>query len=131
MFPFVVKYIARAQDAHLMSVLEVLSMTCKEFSSMVPGFLDDTLDNESLRLFLSHLDSCKNCKEELEIQYLVKRVFDEKSLGEELNLSKDLPAFIDKERNLLRARRRLSYTAAAFESIAIAAAIVTVILYMI
>ena len=106
-------------------------MTCKDFSSMLPGFLDDTLDNNALRLFLNHLDECENCKEELEIQYLVKRVFDEKSLGEELNLSKDLPAFIEKERDLLRKRRRLSVTAAVFESIAIAAAIVTAILYII
>lgn len=98
---------------------------------MVPAFLDDCLDNESLSLFLHHLDSCKNCREELEIQYLVKRVFDEKSVSEELNLSKDLPAFIEKERELLRKRRRLSFSAAAMESIAIAAAIVTAVLYMI
>lgn len=137
MFSFVVKYSAQKDENSLtlisdrLSVLEVLHMTCKEFSSMLPGFLDDTLDNDSLRLFLNHLDECGNCKEELEIQYLVKRVFDEKSLGEELNLSKDLPAFIEKERDLLRRRRRLSVTAAVFESVAIVAAIVTAILYMI
>lgn len=106
-------------------------MTCKDFSSMVPGFLDDTLDNDSLRRFLDHYDDCKGCREELEIQYLVKRVFDEKSAGEELNLSKDLPEYINQERELLRRRRRLSFTAAAFESAAIAAAVVAFILYII
>ncbi len=137
MFAFVVKYIARKESkGQKMTVkiprsMEVLYMTCKDFSSMVPGFLDDSLDNDSLRIFLNHLDDCKSCREELEIQYLVKRVFDEKRAGEELNLSKDLPAFINKEKELLRKRRRLSFTAAVFESAAIAAAIVTVILYII
>lgn len=107
-----------------------MQMTCKNFSSMVPGFLDDALDNDSLRRFLNHYDECKSCREELEIQYLVKRVFDEKSAGEELNLSKDLPEFINKERVLLRKRSRLSFTAAVFEIVAVATAVVTAILYI-
>ena len=56
------------------SALEDLYMTCKEISGMIPAFFDDTLDNESLRVFLNHLDRCKTCREELEIQYLVIRV---------------------------------------------------------
>ena len=106
-------------------------MTCKDFSSMVPGFLDDTLDNDSLRRFLNHYDECKSCREELEIQYLVKRVFDEKSAGEEINLSKDLPAYIERERDILRKRQRLSALAAVFESVAICTAILTAIVYII
>ena len=98
---------------------------------MVPAFLDDTLDNEDLHAFLDHLDECKGCREELEIQYLVNRVFDEKSAGEEINLSKDLPAYIDKERGILLKRRRLSVAAAVFETVAIVAAILTAVLYMI
>ena len=78
-------------------------MNCNDFSSMVPAFLDDTLDNESLHAFLDHLDECKGCREELEIQYLVDRVLN---------------------------RQRLSVTAAIFESVAITVAILTVILYM-
>ena len=107
-----------------------LLMNCNDFSSMVPAFLDDTLDNESLHAFLDHLDECKGCREELEIQYLVDRVFDEKSAGQEINLSKDLPAYIQREKNLLRNRQRLWVTAAIFESVAITVAILTVILYM-
>ena len=114
----------------MLVVWRFLHMTCKDFSSMVPGFLDDTLDNDSLRRFLNHYDDCKSCREELEIQYLVKRVFDEKSAGEELNLSKDLPAYINSERELLRKRRRLSMTAAVFETVAIFTAVVTAILYI-
>jgi predicted anti-sigma-YlaC factor YlaD len=107
-----------------------LRMNCNDFSSIVPAFLDDTLDNEELHAFLDHLDECKGCREELEIQYLVNRVFDEKSAGEELNLSKDLPAYINSERELLRKRRRLSMTAAVFETVALFTAVVTAILYI-
>ena len=106
-------------------------MTCKEFSSMIPAFMEDTLDNDSLRIFLNHLESCKSCREELEIQYLVTKVFDRMDAGEEVNLSKDLPEYIEKEKKLLNTRKRLSITAAVFESAAIVAAIVTVILYLI
>ena len=69
-------------------------MTCKEISGMIPAFFDDTLDNESLRVFLNHLDRCKTCREELEIQYLVIRVFNHMDAGGEVNLSRDLPAYI-------------------------------------
>ena len=108
-----------------------LRMNCNDFSSIVPAFLDDTLDNEEFHAFLDHLDECKGCREELEIQYLVNRVFDEKSAGEEINLSKDLPAYIERERDILRKRQRLSALAAVFESVAICTAILTAIVYII
>ena len=106
-------------------------MKCSEFSGLVPSFLNDTLDDTSLREFLEHYDSCQGCREELEIQYLVDKVFNQMDAGEEVNLSKDLPEYIEKEKKLLNTRKRLSITAAVFESAAIAAAIVTVILYLI
>lgn len=105
-------------------------MTCKEFSSMIPAFMADTLDDNSLLNFLDHLDECKGCREELEIQYLVSKVFDQTDPDEEVNLSRDLPAFIDKEQKLLHKRQWLSIIAAVCESAAIATFVVTVVVYM-
>ena len=109
---------------------EEYGMTCKDFSSMIPSFMDDTLDNESLRSFLNHLNKCKGCREELEIQYLVNKVFDQMDVGEEINLSKDLPAYIEKEEKLLYGRERLAGIAAIVEVATITAAVLTVIIYL-
>ena len=52
-------------------------MTCKDFSGMIPDFFNDRLDNASLKAFLDHHRTCKGCREELEIQYLVGRAFEQ------------------------------------------------------
>ena len=102
-------------------------MTCKDFSGMIPAFMQDTLDNNSLRIFLEHLDGCKGCREELEIQYLVSKVFDQQDAGQEVNLSKES---LFRKRKLLKGRTRLAIIAGAFESVAIVTFIATVILYL-
>lgn len=101
-------------------------MTCKSFSGMVPAFLNDMLDNQSLKEFLEHHRSCEACREELEIQYLVEKAFNQMDVGEEINLSRDLPAYIEREARRLRVRERLRITAIAMEIAAVTAAAVTV-----
>lgn len=105
---------------------EIIEMTCKSFSGMVPAFLNDTLDNRSLKEFLEHHRSCETCREEVEIQYLVEKAFNDMDVGEEINLSRDLPAYIEKEANRLRVRERLRITAIVMEIAAVTAAAVTV-----
>jgi len=112
------------------SALEDLYMTCKEISGMIPAFFDDTLDNESLRVFLNHLDRCKTCREELEIQYLVIRVFNHMDAGGEVNLSRDLPAYIEQERRLLLKRERLAAAAGMMEIAAVITFVITCIIFM-
>ena len=53
-------------------------MKCKEFVGMVPAFLEDSLDDATLQEFLDHYDGCQGCREEVEIQYLIDRVFNDK-----------------------------------------------------
>ena len=40
-------------------------MDCKTFEKLIPDFLDDTLDNRTVKEFLRHYDSCSSCREEL------------------------------------------------------------------
>ena len=82
-------------------------MTCKDFSGMIPDFFNDRLDNASLKAFLDHHRTCKGCREELEIQYLVGRAFEQMEAGEEVNLAKDLPDYIEKEEHRLEGRARI------------------------
>lgn len=46
-------------------------MDCKEFERLIPDFISDKLDYQSLKRFNSHMEYCENCREELTIQFLV------------------------------------------------------------
>ncbi len=46
-------------------------MSCKEFEKMIPDFIHKRMDYVTTKHFAEHLMSCPNCKEELNIQFLV------------------------------------------------------------
>ena len=48
------------------------SLSHKECLHLIPQFLDRSLSRADLEAFLEHIDECENCKEELEIQFLVE-----------------------------------------------------------
>lgn len=46
-------------------------MTCEEAQHLVTPYIRRELDGEQLGEFLNHVDHCPECREELEIYYLV------------------------------------------------------------
>lgn len=48
-----------------------LSVTCKEAEALVMPYIRHELSDEIMEEFLEHIDTCENCKEELEIYYTV------------------------------------------------------------
>ena len=46
-------------------------MDCKEFNGLIQDFLHDRLDEMKLSEFLSHIEECEDCRDELRIQYLI------------------------------------------------------------
>ena len=46
-------------------------MDCKEFNSLIQDFLNDRLSEMKLSEFLSHIEECEDCRDELRIQYLI------------------------------------------------------------
>ena len=84
----------------------------------------------SLREFLEHYDKCENCREEVEIQYLVSRAFDHRKEKEVINLSRDLPALVEKERSSMVFRSRLGYTAYTLEILTILLVLMTVFIFL-
>lgn len=46
-------------------------MDCREFESNIQSFIADKLPDEKYDSFIEHYDKCSECKEELEILYLV------------------------------------------------------------
>ncbi|WP_026526544.1 zf-HC2 domain-containing protein [Butyrivibrio sp. VCD2006] len=86
-------------------------MDCKEFQRMIPDFLGDELDNYSLESFLNHIDSCKSCKEELTIQFLIETGIQRLEDGSTFNLSNELQSTMNDAWTRLRLRKRLLKTA--------------------
>lgn len=52
---------------------------------MIPGFLDDTLENQEMEGFIKHVQTCKDCYEELEIMFMLSIGLQE--LNEDRNIS--------------------------------------------
>lgn len=47
-------------------------MKCNEALQMFNGYMDEELNHKELDIFLNHIEECKNCREELEINYILK-----------------------------------------------------------
>lgn len=47
-------------------------MNCKQFRSYIPEFFKDRLNTYDTEAFLSHVSTCKECAEELEIMHLLQ-----------------------------------------------------------
>lgn len=52
---------------------------------MIPGFLEDTLENHEMEGFMKHVQTCKDCYEELEIMFMLSIGLQE--LKEDRNIS--------------------------------------------
>ena len=46
-------------------------MTCREAERLVMPYINGSLTDEELEAFLAHIDSCEECREELEIYFTV------------------------------------------------------------
>lgn len=80
------------------------------FRKMIGSYLKDELKDEELNEFLLHLNSCKACQEELEINFIVDRgvqiLDDEKGdyniLAAFRNMITGKKAYLTKKKDLLR-----------------------------
>lgn len=52
------------------------SVDCKKIEKMIPVYLDNKLSAYEMLALLNHIQECKNCKEELTIQYMVSEGLD-------------------------------------------------------
>lgn len=78
-------------------------MTCKEAQGLIMSYINDKLDNEELEQFLNHIESCSDCKEELEVYFTLLTGM--KQLDEDKNLSGNF--HIDFEKSLHKSEERI------------------------
>ena len=90
-------------------------MLCKEAERLVMPYIRRELDDEVMEEFLEHIESCENCKEELEIYYTVEAGIRQLSRGTgSYNIKGELEADIQVSRQRLydlRILKMLRYSA--------------------
>ena len=60
-------------------------MECKRVMELMTQFINDQLEAEDVQAFLDHIDSCPECREELEVNYSLMTAM--KQLDEDTDLS--------------------------------------------
>lgn len=65
------------------------AMTCMEAQQMILPFINDQLTLEQAEAFLCHMDSCADCREELEVYFALLTAM--KQLDEDQELSDNYP----------------------------------------
>lgn len=97
-------------------------MDCKEEEKMIPAFLQDDLDSKELKQFISHIEDCPECTEELSIQFLVSEGLERLEAGNNFNLQNALTMKLEDAKHQVRVRRILQDTLLCLE-VAVGAAI--------
>lgn len=63
---------------------------CKDIESLIPGYLEGRLEVGDARRLLAHLKACPDCRDEMEINFLLEEGIRRVESGETLNLDSEL-----------------------------------------
>ena len=66
------------------------SMNCKETQRCMRQFLEDELDADTAREFIMHVRSCKECMDELTIEYLISGGMQELENTDDIDVQMEL-----------------------------------------
>ncbi len=94
-------------------------MNCKEVEKMIPLFIEDKLDTEDLRDFLEHIHNCKECEEELSIQFLVSEGLSRLETGNVFDLQSELRIQMDDAHSSLKFRENMQWLLYGLEGIVV------------
>lgn len=98
-------------------------MDCKETEKMIPSFLEDDLETEDLRDFMEHMEGCKDCREELSIQFLVTEGMARLESGNVFDLNRELKGRLENAGHDLRIRENMKRLLYALEGLVVVALI--------
>lgn len=72
-------------------------MNCKEAENLIPQYLDDTMDKDTLLEFMSHIHECRNCYNELDTFFMVEKAMN--TLEDEDKTSFNLSKMLEQDLN--------------------------------
>lgn len=79
-----------------------MNMDCKEFERLIPDFISDKLDYQTLKMFCRHMEHCGDCREELVIQFLVTEGIQRLEDGRAFDLQRELDQRLEGARKKVR-----------------------------
>lgn len=77
-------------------------MDCKEFEKSIPGFIADRLKYKALKKFCRHMEYCEDCREELNIQFLVTESLQRLEDGRGFDLQQELDQRLEESRRRIQ-----------------------------
>ena len=96
-------------------------MTCTEFEKIIPDFLTQEMDFRTMKKFIEHMDTCKECHEELAIQFLVAEGMQHLEDGDAFDLQRELDIRRVEAENRVKYHSLFLYLGAGLELIVISA----------
>lgn len=81
-------------------------MNCKEFETLVPEFINKKMDYGRTKMFMEHFKVCNQCKEELNIQFLVNEGLMRLEDGEAFDLQKEIHDLLGCARKKIRVHEK-------------------------
>ena len=104
-------------------------MTCKEAERLVMPYIKDELEDEELEGFLKHMESCPDCREELEIYFTVEAGITQlDSEAGNYNIKGALEATVEQSRQRLQAIRLIKTVKYAVSTLCVLSLIITIFL---
>ena len=82
-------------------------LKCKDYEKSIISFLNNDLEIKELKQFLSHIEHCEDCKEELSIQFLVSEGMNALENGDSYDLQTALTQRLQEAYGEIRVNRHL------------------------
>lgn len=105
-------------------------MDCKETERMIPLFLEDNLDNQEMQEFLTHVNSCEDCREELTIQFLISVGLKRLEDGNTFNLAGELEQKLRDAGHKMKVRSSLQWSALVLQVLVVIALIILIAVFL-
>lgn len=107
---------------------EKFNMSCQNVQKMIPDFIADRLSINELEDFMTHLEKCNECREELTIQFLIQEGLIRTDEGENFDLQLELDDTLHKATKKIQTHNLFRQSIMIVEIIGIVALLVAIVL---
>jgi hypothetical protein len=95
------------------------AMECREFEKDIADFITKKMDYPILKRFYEHVEHCADCREELNIQFLVTEGMQRLEKGSTFDLQSELEQRLEEARKSIRYHSAFLYLGIAMEIVAV------------
>lgn len=106
-------------------------MKCKEFEKNIPIFINSQMEYTDLKEFVEHVNTCAECREELDIQLLVSEGIARLSDGGTLDLRHEMDERMGAAYHDIKRHKTLRILVGTLQSMAAIAVLLIIVLLLI